>query len=351
MNTRTLSTILTFNFVASTFNVHVEPLIKSQSKYRPSMDKSVTETLMAMINSIFHTTNISLQNQFKKYKLAYKSMLLIFFLLIFLFVIVFIIFENNRTSNDDKYKEIQFDDESYISVTYIALAICLCISLFLTWTYNRIYRSLREQWRNECVRNLCQAASIWAMQFPIIQYEVKYPGFMYKDLLKASVKKAKKAFKDTTKKQKKSKKKSILRSPMRMNSPHNGFSSPFASPAKYDKLAEETEEEGLNICKLALCCCTIKDSWGFIRVFYKFDKNNNNDALQFALNELQKLHCLIDEDEPIKNNVQIVQMVPQNQFKQNLNLQLPLPQQHPSENVQESELELNSDLMEGSEIQ
>merc|ERR1712228_468642 len=84
--TTTLSTVVRFQFLANTFNVTVSPQIKSQSKYRPSIDKEVTETVIAMINSLFHTTNLSLQQQLKKYKLIYKAFLLIFCLIIFVFI-------------------------------------------------------------------------------------------------------------------------------------------------------------------------------------------------------------------------------------------------------------------------
>ena len=352
--------MIAFNFIASTFNVNVEPQINEQSRYRPSIDKSVTETMVAMINSLFHTTNLSLQEQFRKYKLIYKAMLLIFFLIIFTFIIIFIVFENNRStsSNSNEYTEFNLENELYYETTYIALAALLVLSLFGFLTYNRLYRKLREQWRNECVRNLCQSAAIWSSQFPIIQFEIKYPGYMYQDLLKAAIKKSKKAFKDTSKKQKKKKKKNILKSP-RMGSPLRAGFSNFNSPAKYDRLSEE-KEESLNTCKLALCCCFINDNWGFIRIFYKFDANTNNDGIQYALNQLQKNFCLIDEDEPQKNNVQIVQMVQPNQLclpqQPNANQLSPNQLNVPShDNVieisEEEMLEIDSGLVEGSEIQ
>eukprot|EP01083_Nonionella_stella_P171139 583858_1 len=341
----TLSTILKFQFVQSTFNVDVEPKIKSQRKYRPSIDKVVTETFMAMINSLFHTTNISLQNQAKKYKLMYKSMLLIFLLIIFAFIIVAIVFEENRNSEHTRYTEIRFSNDLYFLITYAVLAMCLLISLFLCITYNRLYCNLREQWRNECVRNLCESTAIWSMQFPIFRVEIKFPGFMYKSLLKRSIKRAMRAFKDTRKKEKKSKKKkNQLRSP-RMGSPR-GFGSFINSPAKYDQLPEViVDEEHLNVCKMALCCCLIKDNWGFIRIFYKYDHQTNNDAVQYALNELQKANCLVDEEDTRKgNNVQIVQMVQPAQFQQ----MMPNPNCPEIESI---DLEINSELNEGSEAQ
>ena len=96
----------------------------------------------------------------------------------------------------------------------------------------------------------------------------------------------------------------------------SGFSSLMTSPVKYDKLVEPEETE-MNTCKLGVCCCLVEDHWGFIRVFYKYDGQSSNDAVQYALNQLQQSNCLIDQDEPEQNNqVQIVQMVQQPVGKQ-----------------------------------
>merc|ERR1712130_26089 len=164
----------------------------------------------------------------------------------------------------------------------------------------------------------------------------------YQDLLKQSIKKAKKAFKSSSKKNKKSKK-NILKSP-RMNSPIHGFGSFVSSPAKYDRLSLD-EEDGLNTCKLACCCCLIIDHWGFIRIFYKFDRHNN-DPLQYALNQLQKTNCLINEDDPQQNNVQIIQMVGQNKFNQNLNAKQKqqVQQKQNAMEIEEVSIEVDQDL-------
>jgi len=304
--TTTLSTVVTFEFKANSFNVAVAKQIASQSKHRPSIDKEVTETIIAMINSLFHTTNLSLQQQLKKYKLFYKAFLLIFCLIIFVFIILFVILENNRSSNDSQYQSINLDNDFYFNLPYMALGGAWFLSGFCCVIYNRLYNKLREQWRNECVRNLCSSTAIWSIQFPIIQFaDISYPGFMYQDILKSSIKKARKAFKESKKKPKK--KKSVLRSPIA--SPMRGFTSFVSSPAKYGKLDVHVEAEKLNTCKLAFCGCAIKDKWGYVRIFYQYDRRGN-DGVKYALNQLQKTNCLINEEEDNNaNNVQIVQMV------------------------------------------
>ena len=88
-----LSTIIRFRFEGNTFHVDVEPKINSESKYRPSVNKEITLTFIAIINSLFHLTNNSLQNQIKKNKLIYKGFLLIFLLSIFISIIIYIIWK------------------------------------------------------------------------------------------------------------------------------------------------------------------------------------------------------------------------------------------------------------------
>ena len=314
---QTLSTVIRFYFKDDTFDVKTAAAIKSQGRNRPAIDTSVTDTIIAMMNALFHTTNIPLQSQFKRYQLMFKSFLLAFFLVVFAFIIIFIVFENNRPSSDS-YTSIEMSNTDLIfMITYISMAGALIVALALCLIYRRLYTKLRDQWRNECVRNLCESAAVWSMQFPIIQFQTKYPGFMYKNLWKEAIKKSRKSFKGTkkaAKKSKKDKKKKLLRSPNRSNvrSPmgfKSGFSSFMTSPAKYDRLVEP-EETKMNTCKLGVCCCLVEDHWGFIRVFYKYDGQSSNDAVQYALNQLQQSNCLIDQDEPMQQNqVQIVQMV------------------------------------------
>jgi len=321
---QTLSTVIRFHFKDDTFNVKTAAAIKSQGRIRPAIDTSVTDTIIAMMNALFHTTNIPLQTQFKRYQLTFKSFLLVFFLIVFAFIVIFIVFENNRPSADS-YTSIEVSNTELIfMITYISMAGALCAALALCLIYRRLYQKLRDQWRNECVRNLCESAAVWSMQFPIIQFQTKYPGFMYKNLWKEAIKKSRKSFKGTKKAAKKSKKdkkkKKLLRSPNRsVCSPRgfkSGFSSFMTSPVKYDKLVEP-EETKMNTCKLGVCCCLVEDHWGFIRVFYKYDGQSSNDAVQYALNQLQQSNCLIDQDEPMQQNqVQIVQMVQQPRAQQ-----------------------------------
>jgi len=315
----TLSTVIRFKFKDDTFNVNVAAAIKSQGRNRPAIDSAVTDTVIAMMNALFHTTNLQLQSQFKRFQMLFKSFLLVFCLIVFAFICIFIVFENNRPSSEE-YSSIKVTNTDLIFlITYISLAGALCVALALCLIYRRLYVKLRDQWRNECVRNLCESAAVWSMQFPIIQFQTKYPGFMYNNLLKDAIKKSRKSFKGTKKakkkQSKKEKKKKLLRSPNRSNmrSPmgfKSGFSSFMTSPAKYDKLVEP-EETKMNTCKLGVCCCMVEDNWGFIRIFYKYDGQSSNDAVQYALNQLQQNNCLIDQDESPQrqNHVQIVQMV------------------------------------------
>jgi len=313
---KSLSTVIRFNFQDDTFDIKVAAAIKSQGRDRPAIDTSVTETVMAMMSALFHTTNLPLQAQFKRHQLMFKSFLLLFFLIVFASIVVFIVLENNRPSSDS-YTSIEVSNTDLLfMITYISLAGALVVALTLCLIYRRLHRKLRDQWRNECVRNLCESAAVWSMQFPIIQFQTKYPGFMYHNLLKEAIKKSRKSFKETKKatksKLKKDKRKKLLRSPRSMRSPmafKSGFSSFMTSPVKYDKLVEP-EETKMNTCRLGVCCCLVEDHWGFIRVFYKYDGQSSNDAVQYALNQLQQNNCLIDQDEPEQQNqVQIVQMV------------------------------------------
>lgn len=314
---QTLSTVIRFNFKDDTFNVKTAAAIKSQGRHRPAVDKSVTDTVIAMTNALFHTTNLPLQAQFKRYQLLFKCFLLVFCLIVFAFIVIFIVFENNRPSSSS-YTSIELSNTDLIFlVTYVSMAGALCVALALCLIYRRLHHKLRDQWRNECVRNLCESAAVWSMQFPIIQFQTKYPGFMYHDLLQDAIKKSRKSFKGTkraAKKSKKDKKKNLLRSPRSMRSPmgfKSGFSSMMTSPVKYDRLVEP-EEIAMNTCKMAVCCCLLEDHWGFIRIFYKYDAQSPSDAVEYALNQLQRNNCLIDDDEPEpQNQVQIVQMVQQ----------------------------------------
>ena len=204
----TLSTVIRFHFKDDTFNVKVAAAIKSQGRNRPAIDNSVTDTVIAMTNALFHTTNLALQGQFKRYQLMFKSFLLIFFLIVFAFIVIFIVFENNRPSSDS-YTSIEVSNTDLIfMITYISMAGALIIALVLCTIYRRLHRQLRDQWRNECVRNLCESAAVWSMQFPIIQFQTKYPGFMYDNLLKEAIKKSRKSFK-STKRAKKCKSKKV----------------------------------------------------------------------------------------------------------------------------------------------
>lgn len=361
----TLSTVIRFKFKEDTFNVSVAAAIKSQGSKRPALDVQVTETVMAMINALFLSTNIHLQEQFHSHQKWSRAMLLSFFMILFCGVIVYIVFENNRAASTS----ISIDNDLIYSISYTAIGFLLIFSLSLYGVFRRIHHRLRAQWRNECVRNLCESAAVWSMQFPLIQFETKFPGFMYHDLLKAAIKKARKSFKDSKKslkqkaKQAKKNKNKILRSPRAMRSPRGnamgsplsiGFKSPFSSvigsPAKYDRLADTEETDAaINTCKLGLCCCMVEDNWGFVRIFYKYDARGHNDGVQFALNELQKSHCLIDQDDPHENNVQIIQMVAPSRFNANLKYQSRRGRAARSHTDDEQEVEAAEvELMEGS---
>jgi len=267
-------------------------------------------------------------------------------------------FENNRAASTS----ISIDNDLIFSISYIAISFLLIVSLSLYGVFRRIHRQLRTQWRNECVRNLCESAAVWSMQFPLIQFETKFPGFMYHDLLKAAIKKSRKSFKDSKKslkqkaKEAKKNKNKILRSPRRpIGSPlsigfKSGFSSMVGSPAKYDRLADTEETDAaINTCKLGLCCCFVEENWGFIRVFYKYDARGHNDGVQFALNELQKSHCLINQDDPHENNVQIIQMVAPSRFNAQHNVREKYQQRGGLRSDDEQDLEVAEiELLEGS---
>lgn len=356
----TLSSVIRFKFKEDTFHVSVASAIKSQGSKRPALDVQVTETVMAMINALFLSTNLHLQAQFHRHQKWSRAMLLSFFMILFCGVIVYIVFENNRAASTS----LSMDNDLIFSISYIAIGFLLISSLSLYGVFRRIHHKLRAQWRNECVRNLCESAAVWSMQFPLIQFETKFPGFMYHDLLKAAIKKARKSFKDSKKSLKQKKKEAkrnknkMLRSPRAMGSPlsvgfKSGFSSMVGSPAKYDRLAEvEDTDTAINTCKLGLCCCLVQDNWGFIRVFYKYDARGHNDGVQFALNELQKSHCLVDQDDPHENNVQIIQMVAPSRFSANIREKyVSRGGRDPREQTDdEQELEVAEvELMEGSE--
>jgi len=368
----TLSTVIRFKFKEDTFNVSVASAIKSQGSKRPALDVQVTETVMAMINALFLSTNLQLQAQFSRHQKWSRAMLLAFFMILFCGVIIYIVFENNRAASTS----ITIDNDLIFFIVYAAIGFLLIISGVLFCVFRRIHHKLRAQWRNECVRNLCESAAVWSMQFPLIQFETKFPGFMYHDLLKAAIKKARKSFKDSkkslkqkAKEAKKNKKKNmIMRSPRgALGSPlsvgfKSGFSSMVGSPIKYDRLGDTEETDAaINTCKLGFCCCLVEDNWGFIRVFYKYDARGHNDGVQFALNELQKSHCLVDQDDPHENNVHIIQMVAPSRFNaQSRNMRSPKNRKYQSRGGRarngghtdddEQELEVAEvELMEGSE--
>merc|ERR1719334_202337 len=110
MTGKSLSTVIRFNFEDDSFNIKLAAAIKSQGRDRPAIDSSVTETVMAMMSALFHTTNLPLQAQFKRHQLMFKSFLLLFFL-----------------------------------ITYISLAGALVVALTLCLIYRRLHRKLRDQ--------------------------------------------------------------------------------------------------------------------------------------------------------------------------------------------------------------